>query len=194
MTRLRSVKLRLLAAAAALATAAAPAAAQTAGDAAHGDTVHRGAAVGAAIDRSLVGDSAGLRTGHHVGNATQAHGAAAGNSGHGAESSPGGHGAAGGDIIMPHITDSRHLELPFVPCGRLACEVELPHFAPVHLGGLTVDLSPTKHVVMLLVASLLCAATLLTRRPRTGGTRTRSAAPGASPPASRRSCCSCARR
>jgi len=164
MTRFRALKTALLALAAAFAAPAlgGQAAAQPAHGAAAGDTVHRGAAVGAAIDRSLQGDSGSERTGHHVGNATQAHGAAAGNSGHGAESSPGGHGAAGGDIIMPHITDSRHLELPFVPCGRLACEVELPHFAPVHLGGLTVDLSPTKHVVMLLVASLLCAATLLT--------------------------------
>lgn len=75
---------------------------------------------------------------------------------------PAGHGESGGDIIMPHITDSHHLELPFVPCGRLTCEVELPHFAPLTIGGLTVDLSPTKHVVMLGVASLLCAATLLT--------------------------------
>jgi F-type H+-transporting ATPase subunit a len=159
MIRLRSVKLRLLAAAAALATAVAPLAAQ---EAAHGgahgagqtagDTVSRSAAVGAAINRSLVGDSAGLRTGRHDANATQAHGAAAGNSGHG---------AAGGDIIMPHITDSRHLEIPW-PSSHLAREVELPHFAPVRLGGLTIDLSPTKHVVMMLLASVLCAVTLIT--------------------------------
>jgi len=123
--------------------------------------VHRGAAINAAIDRSLVGDSAGMRSGHQNANPSQAHGAAAGNSGQGAAHGEGGaHG--GGDIIMPHITDSRHLELPFIPCGRLACEVELPHFAPVQIGGLTIDLSPTKHVVMLLVASLLCAATLIT--------------------------------
>lgn len=163
MTRPRSLTSRLarplLAAATALGVALA--AAQPAGaQPARGDTVSRGAAVGAAIDRSLQGDSAGLRTGRHDANATQAHGSAAGNAGAGHEGGAGAHG--GGDIIMPHITDSRHLELPFIPCGRLACEVELPHFAPLHLGGLTVDLSPTKHVVMLLVASLLCAVTLLT--------------------------------
>jgi F-type H+-transporting ATPase subunit a len=54
------------------------------------------------------------------------------------------------DIITPHITDSHELELPFVG------EVQLPRWTPVHVGGLTIDLSPTKHVVMLLVAALLC--------------------------------------
>lgn len=86
-----------------------------------------------------------------------------------AQSGAAGHDGAGGeaggaaDIIMPHITDSKHLE---VPCFRrsLACEVDLGRYAipPIHLGGLTIDISPTKHVVMLLVAALLCAAVLIT--------------------------------
>ena len=59
------------------------------------------------------------------------------------------------DIITPHITDSHHLELPFIG------ELELPRWAPVHVGALAVDLSPTKHVVMMLVAALLCVATML---------------------------------
>jgi F-type H+-transporting ATPase subunit a len=59
------------------------------------------------------------------------------------------------DIITPHITDSHHLELPFVG------ELELPRWEPVHIGGLTVDLSPTKHVVMLLVAAFLCMIVLI---------------------------------
>jgi len=54
------------------------------------------------------------------------------------------------DIITPHITDSHELELPFVG------EVQLPRWTPVHVGGLTIDLSPTKHVIMLLLAALLC--------------------------------------
>jgi F-type H+-transporting ATPase subunit a len=54
------------------------------------------------------------------------------------------------DIITPHITDSHELELPFVG------EVQLPRWTPVHVGGVTIDLSPTKHVIMLLVAALLC--------------------------------------
>ena len=34
--------------------------------------------------------------------------------------------------------------------------VQLPHWDPVHLGPLTLDLSPTKHVVFLLLAAILC--------------------------------------
>lgn len=159
MTRFRLLPTALLAAAAfALPTSRTAAfgtpvlAAQTPAEA-PADTTHRSAAVGAAVDRSLVGDSAGERTGHASANATQAHGAAAGNSGHG--------GAAGGDIIMPHITDSHHLEVPW-PSRELAREIELPRFAPVHVGGVTIDLSPTKHVVMMLLAAVLCAITLIT--------------------------------
>ena len=64
------------------------------------------------------------------------------------------------DIITPHITDSHHLELPCFKPG-FACEVELPQWAPIHVGPLTLDLSLTKHVVMLLIAATLCVVTLL---------------------------------
>ena len=64
------------------------------------------------------------------------------------------------DIITPHITDSHHLEYPCLEPG-FACHVELPHWTPIHLGPVTLDLSPTKHVVMLLVAATLCLVTLL---------------------------------
>jgi F-type H+-transporting ATPase subunit a len=63
------------------------------------------------------------------------------------------------DIIMPHITDSHHLEIPWIN-AHWAKEIELPRWAPVHIGPLVVDLSPTKHVVMLALAALLCALTL----------------------------------
>lgn len=59
------------------------------------------------------------------------------------------------DIITPHIVDSHHLELPF------AGEVELPRWAPLRIGGLEIDISPTKHVVMLWVAAFLCMAVLI---------------------------------
>ena len=59
------------------------------------------------------------------------------------------------DIITPHITDSHELELPFVG------EVQLPRWAPVHVGGLEIDLSPTKHVIMLLLAALLCLGIMI---------------------------------
>jgi F-type H+-transporting ATPase subunit a len=74
------------------------------------------------------------------------------------------------DIITPHIVDSHHLELPFVG------EVELPRWEPLRIGGLEIDFSPTKHVVMLWVAAFLCMAVLIptaishSRRSRRKGT------------------------
>jgi F-type H+-transporting ATPase subunit a len=59
------------------------------------------------------------------------------------------------DIITPHITDSHHLELPFVG------EYELPRWEPFHVGGLVIDMSPTKHVVFLLLAALLCIGIMI---------------------------------
>ena len=58
------------------------------------------------------------------------------------------------DFIMPHITDSHELEIPFYG------ELELPHWAPIHLGSKAIDLSPTKHVVMLLLAAALVLITM----------------------------------
>jgi F-type H+-transporting ATPase subunit a len=59
------------------------------------------------------------------------------------------------DIITPHITDSHHLELPFVG------EYELPRWKPFHVGGLVIDMSPTKHVVFLLLTALLCIGVMI---------------------------------
>ena len=67
----------------------------------------------------------------------------------------------GGDIIMPHITDAHHLELPCFN-AHWACEIELPRWPLVHIGKFAIDLSPTKHVVMLLVAAALCCIVLIT--------------------------------
>jgi F-type H+-transporting ATPase subunit a len=64
------------------------------------------------------------------------------------------------DIVTPHITDSHHLEYPCFKPG-FVCEYELPHWTPVHIGNFSIDISPTKHVVMLLIAATLCIATLL---------------------------------
>jgi len=72
-----------------------------------------------------------------------------------AESEP-----ASGDIIMPHITDSHELDLPYVH-SPFVCTYPLPRWAPLHIGGVTIDMSPTKHVVWLLVAAFLCMVTLL---------------------------------
>jgi F-type H+-transporting ATPase subunit a len=64
------------------------------------------------------------------------------------------------DIITPHITDAHTIDYPCLKAG-LVCEAELPRWAPLHIGGLAVDMSPTKHVVMLLLAALICCALLI---------------------------------
>src|ERR1041384_4469056 len=64
------------------------------------------------------------------------------------------------DFITPHITDAHHIELPwFKP--PFAKEVELPRWAPVHIGKFAVDLSPTKHVVFLLLGATLASLVLV---------------------------------
>src|SRR5215210_4450228 len=64
------------------------------------------------------------------------------------------------DYITPHITDAHYLEYPCFKAGW-ACEYELPRWQPIHLGSFTLDISPTKHVVMMLVAATICLVTLL---------------------------------
>ena len=65
------------------------------------------------------------------------------------------------DIIMPHLTDSKHLELPCIRnWEEWACEVTLPTWN-VHLGGRTVDLGPTKHVVFLFLSAVIVALLLI---------------------------------
>jgi F-type H+-transporting ATPase subunit a len=64
------------------------------------------------------------------------------------------------DFITPHITDSRHLEIPALN-SHLAAEIELPKFEPIHIGPLTVDLSPTKHVVFMLLAAVIVSLLLI---------------------------------
>jgi F-type H+-transporting ATPase subunit a len=50
--------------------------------------------------------------------------------------------------LLEHVYDSSEIDLPFVG------HVHLPHFTPLHLAGLTIDLSPTKHVIFLWFAAL----------------------------------------
>ena len=58
------------------------------------------------------------------------------------------------DIITPHITNSDHLEVPYWKFPFFK-EVALPHWAPIHVGPLELDLSPTKHVVFLLLGATI---------------------------------------
>ncbi len=65
------------------------------------------------------------------------------------------------DIIMPHITDSKHIELPcWRGWGEWACEVTLPTWN-VMIGGKPVDLGPTKHIVFMLLAAIIVAVMLI---------------------------------
>jgi F-type H+-transporting ATPase subunit a len=57
--------------------------------------------------------------------------------------------------IVHHIANSHQLEIPFVGL------VDLPRFPPIHLGGLTLDLSPTKHLVFLLLSAVIVALTFV---------------------------------
>jgi len=83
------------------------------------------------------------------------------------------------DFITPHITDSYEMELPWPTWPTLSKEIclgrhdatghcSLPRWSTIGyiplgpLGRLDVNLSPTKHVVMLLIAALLTCAVLIT--------------------------------
>ena len=73
------------------------------------------------------------------------------------------------DFITPHITDAHTLDYPcFTQAAHWyqriipqACEYELPRWAPIHIGRFALDISPTRHVVMLWIAALLCIVTTL---------------------------------
>ena len=77
------------------------------------------------------------------------------------------------DFITPHITDAHTLDYPCLShVGKWyeriipqACEVELPRWKPIHIGSFALDISPTRHVVMLWIAAALCIVmTLLALR------------------------------
>ena len=64
------------------------------------------------------------------------------------------------DYITPHITDAHSLEVPMLsaPFHR---EVQLPRWKPIEVGGVAVDMSPTKHVVFMLAAAFFCIVLLV---------------------------------
>jgi F-type H+-transporting ATPase subunit a len=64
------------------------------------------------------------------------------------------------DFITPHITDAHTLDYPCLHTG-FVCEYELPRWNPIHIGSFAIDISPTRLVVMLWVAALLCILTTL---------------------------------
>lgn len=62
--------------------------------------------------------------------------------------------------IMQHLGDSHTLEVPYWK-APYAKDIDLPRFAPIDLGGLRIDLSPTKHAVFLVLAAVLVGLVLL---------------------------------
>ena len=59
---------------------------------------------------------------------------------------------AGHEIdIQHHIGDSHEVEIPFVGT------YELPRLSPIHIGGLALDLSPTRHLVFMLLSAVIVA-------------------------------------
>lgn len=70
-------------------------------------------------------------------------------------------------VLLHHLTDGKELEVEIL---GLHWTYSLPEWEPVSVFGLNVDLSPTKHVVFLLLAALICLALLVpvARRARSG--------------------------
>ena len=73
-------------------------------------------------------------------------------------------GAAWNDHMMAEVSDANHFLIPFVNY-----EVHLPQWPPLHIGSLTLDVSPTKHVVWLALAATLCAIVLIWTARKTHG-------------------------
>jgi F-type H+-transporting ATPase subunit a len=74
------------------------------------------------------------------------------------------------DIITPHITDGYDIEIPYwkPPFAKHFCLGRQnadhtcgPLWDPVHIGALELQLSPTKHVLMLVIAASLAAIILI---------------------------------
>jgi F-type H+-transporting ATPase subunit a len=61
-------------------------------------------------------------------------------------------------MLMHHLTDGHELEFQILGKGWV---IHLPQWEPIHIGSLTLDLSPTKHVVFLLIAAVLLLAIFL---------------------------------
>ena len=69
--------------------------------------------------------------------------------------------AAEVDIITPHITDANEIEVPWPTWPTLHKVVHLPRWEPFHVAGIEFDMSPTKHVVWMLIAALTVCGLLI---------------------------------
>jgi F-type H+-transporting ATPase subunit a len=85
--------------------------------------------------------------------AAQEHGTAAGTH-EPAGAQPGSQASQNQIDIVHHIGNSHELETPFGV-------IDLPRWEPLHIGGLSIDLSPTKHLVYMLLAAIIVALIFL---------------------------------
>ena len=58
-------------------------------------------------------------------------------------------------MLMHHLLDGNEIEFEILGRGY-TWDLTQYHMAPVHLGPLTIDFSPTKHIVFMFVAAILC--------------------------------------
>ena len=83
-----------------------------------------------------------------------------------------GHAAEGGQDLaevwnahmMEEVADAHHFIIP-----GINLDISLPQWPPLHIGSLTIDLSPPKHVVWLMIAATLCAAVMIWTARKTHG-------------------------
>lgn len=61
-------------------------------------------------------------------------------------------------MLMHHLLDSNEIEFEIMGRGFVW---HLPQWEPIHLGGLTLDLSPTKHIVFMMLAAILALAVFI---------------------------------
>ena len=62
--------------------------------------------------------------------------------------------------IMHHLANSHTVEIPWFS-NTYTREVELPRFPPIRVGPLTLDLSPTKHTVFVVLSALIVGFALV---------------------------------
>ncbi len=61
-------------------------------------------------------------------------------------------------MLIHHLADGKEVDVSILGHGKT---FHLPQWEPIHLGGLTLDLSPTKHIVFVVIAALILLAVFL---------------------------------
>jgi F-type H+-transporting ATPase subunit a len=61
-------------------------------------------------------------------------------------------------MLMHHLADGKEVDVSILGYGRT---FHLPQWEPIHVFGLTLDLSPTKHIVFVVLAALIVLAIFL---------------------------------